>query len=93
MGGTEIGEDLGYGPARYVPADEVKEIYKELEQITEEELRKRFDPGKFKEFKIYPFGGYFKEDDLEYLVQHFKRLKDFYKRTVDKGEAMLKFFE
>src|SRR6266481_8348981 len=30
MGGTEVGEDLGYGPARYFEADEVANIAREL---------------------------------------------------------------
>src|SRR5271165_1779219 len=44
LGGTEFGPDLGYGPARYLTPDQVKEVAAGLDRITGETLRGRFNP-------------------------------------------------
>ena len=45
MGGTEVGEDLGYGPARYFDADKVADIARELSRPNlEAEMMARWDP-------------------------------------------------
>ena len=56
MGGTEIGEDLGYGPVRYLTPDQVKEVAAALSRIDRAELRERFDPAVFEAAGIYPRG-------------------------------------
>ena len=44
LSGTPIGADLGVGPARYLWADEVREISAALSSLTSEDLRRRYDP-------------------------------------------------
>ncbi|NLY10637.1 MAG: DUF1877 family protein [Firmicutes bacterium] len=44
-GGTEIGEDLDYGPARYLKPEEVIALAEELRNITQEDLSSQFSPG------------------------------------------------
>ena len=48
LGGTPIGADLGVGPARYLWADEVREISSALSSLTSEDLRRRYDPAGLK---------------------------------------------
>jgi hypothetical protein len=48
LGGTPIGADLGVGPARYLWADEVREISTALSSLTSEDLRPRYDPAGLK---------------------------------------------
>lgn len=43
MGGTELGEDLGYGPARGLTAAEVQAVSAALSAISGEQLWSRFD--------------------------------------------------
>jgi hypothetical protein len=42
LGGKEFGQDLGYGPARYLTPDQVKEVAAALDEITEATLRAQF---------------------------------------------------
>jgi hypothetical protein len=63
MGGTEIGEDLGYGPARYFEADKVPAFVGELTRAgLESEMQARFDSAQMTAAQIYPFG--WQPDDL-----------------------------
>ncbi|MDF1497123.1 MAG: YfbM family protein [Patescibacteria group bacterium] len=91
MGGVAIGDDIGYGPARYIEAQKVKEIYDAFKDITEEDLKNRFDPEKIKKAEIYPFASSCSNEDFDYLLGHFRSLKDFYKKTVEQGNAMLQY--
>ena len=91
IGGTDIGDDVGYGPARYIEAEEVKQIYDAFRDISEDELKGRFDPEKMKESKIYPFENSCTDEDLAYLLENFRSLKDFYRKTVEQGNAMLQY--
>ena len=55
MGGTEVGDDLGYGPARYFDADKVAAIARELSRPNlEAEMAARWDPDKMATLGIYP---------------------------------------
>ena len=77
MGGTEVGEDLGYGPARYFEADEVAAIARELSRPNlEAEMMARWNPAQMEQLGIYPAG--FKPDDQQWLMNAFRDLKKFY---------------
>ena len=86
MGGTEIGEDLGYGPARYFDANEVAAIARELSRPTlEAEMTARFDPAQMATLGIYP-GQFDAGDDRKWLMDEFRKLRQFY---VDASAANL----
>ena len=77
IGGTEVGEDLGYGPARYFEADKVRAIANELGRANlEAEMIARFDPVKMTTLGIYPGG--WKAGDVDWLMEEFRRLRQFY---------------
>ena len=77
MGGVEVGEDLGYGPARYFDANEVRAISQALNGATlEAEMTSRFDPAKMTTLGIYPGG--WKAGDDKWLMEEFRRLRKFY---------------
>lgn len=48
------GQDMGYGPAHYLTADQVGQLNKELDKITSEDLRKKYNGKKMNEAGIYP---------------------------------------
>jgi hypothetical protein len=89
--GQYIDEDqeLGYGPACYLTMDEVKEISKLIEEISEEELKARFNPKKMTELQVYP--DIWEDDDsaFEYLSEYFMELKSFYKKAAENGYAVI----
>jgi len=89
MGGKETGDDVGYGPARYLTSIEVKDISNVLTHFSEDEFKSRFNPDKIVKNKIYPFTSSCEAENLEYLLSYFKTLKKFYEDCANKGNAML----
>jgi Domain of unknown function (DUF1877) len=78
MGGTEVGDDLGYGPARYFDANKVAEIARELSRPNlEAEMLARFDPDKMASLGIYP-GQFIASEDRQWLMDSFRTLRQFY---------------
>jgi len=77
MGGVEVGEDLGYGPARYFDVDQVHAIAQELSRANlEAEMIARYDPAEMVRVGIYPNG--FDANDRDWLMNEFRRLRQFY---------------
>ena len=90
-GGIPVSEDLGYGPARAFSSSELSEITAALEPITLEVLKSRFNPAVFKEHEIYPDIWDESESECldEYVLKHFKRLKQFLQRANAEGKALI----
>jgi hypothetical protein len=77
LGGTEFGDDLGYGPARYFSVEQVAAIAPELSRPDlEAEMRARFDPARMLCLGIYPGG--WDRGPGGWLLEEFRRLRDFY---------------
>jgi hypothetical protein len=99
QGGEPIDEelDLGYGPALYVTADEVKHIKKYLSNLKHEELVRKFDVEVISQEEIYP---YFQDlrtataeeiqDEISYCLAYVDKLKEFYSQAADKNLAVIK---
>src|SRR6516225_10200228 len=87
FGGTEIGEDQGYGPARYFSPTQVAEIASALQaQGLERELRARFDGPAMTQLGIYPGG--WETDDGDWLIEAFHTLRDFYAAAKGRKSAL-----
>ena len=89
MGGAEIGPDLGYGPARYLTSDQVKQVSQALAPITQEEFSNRFDPQAMAAADLYAFDLEYAEDELEMAQDYFGELKKFYARSAQQNDAVL----
>ena len=92
LGGVEIGEDpegfSGYGAPRYFRAAQVRELAEELSRPeVEAEAAARFDSAKMSELQIYP--GWSGEQDKEWVMDSFRRLRDFYASAAAKGRAVV----
>jgi Domain of unknown function (DUF1877) len=93
LGGAELGDDpegfSGYGPARYFRAAQVRELSEELRRPeVESEAAARFDPEKMLQLQIYP-GWHAGEQDREWLMDAFQRLRDFYSSAAAQGRAIV----
>jgi len=89
-GGQEVGDDLGYGPARALTSGEVHKIDAALEPLTRGALVQRFDPARMTELEIYPFGWSDDPDgELEYLLDFYAELRAFLRRTAERRDALL----
>jgi len=67
----------------------VKQVYKELARLSEEDLRKKYDFLKMAEMGIYPYNWSKDERDLEYLLSFWLLLAAYYKEAAEKGRGML----
>jgi hypothetical protein len=93
LGGTELGdEDVGYGVARYLTPDEVREVSEALGAITPEELMQRSSPQEMQAADIYPNIWDRGEDELEYVREYYDMLVRFFRGAAEAGEAMLLYF-
>lgn len=90
MGGTGVGEDYGYGPARLLTAAQVREVAAALDAVRDDELRASFDPAAFARADIYPAIWDEPRDDLAAeVVGAVSRLRAYYRRAADAGHGML----
>lgn len=90
LGGTEIGGDVGYGPAKYLTPEEVKEVAKALAGLDEAALRAKFNPKAMADAKVYPEDLWEGEDDaFEYLLENFAMLSIFFQDASARGNAVL----
>jgi hypothetical protein len=93
LGGAEFGDDpdgfSGYGPARYFRAFQVKALSEELRRPeVESAVAARYDPARMSQLQIYP-GWSAEEDEKEWLVDAFGRLRDFYASAAQQGRAVV----
>ncbi len=89
LGGEEIGEDLGYGPLRFLSASKVILIHRELSSISVSALTSRFNIEKMNKEEIYPSDGNWTDEDRDYLVEHYAELVKFYQVAASNEEAIL----
>jgi hypothetical protein len=90
LGGTEIGEDVGYGPARYLRPEQVKAVAAALTGISPENFVARFNPSELVAAEIYPEIWTDEDDDgSEYVSSYYSDLREFYRAASERGDAML----
>ena len=88
LGGTEIGEDLGYGPARLLTPDQVRSIAEALGVVTADQLQSAFRPAAMAEAEIYPdIWERDGQDALDYLLHYFPALVRFYQSAAERGDG------
>ena len=93
LGGAEIGGDpegfSGYGPARYFRAAEVRRLSQELcRPEVQLETAARFDSAKMSQLQIYP-GWRPGDQDKEWVMDAFRRLRDFYAGAAANDRAIV----
>jgi hypothetical protein len=92
FGGSEIGEDRGYGPARYFAPAQVAEIAGALQSPgLEREPHARFDAAGMTQLGIYP--GSWETDDHDWLIKAFRTLCDFYAAASEAEQAVVTLIE
>lgn len=91
LGGTEFGEDYGYGPPRYLTPDQVKAVSSALEPLTPDVFSGMFDSDALTREKIYPKVFWASEEDggLEYVLDNYLNVREFYRTAAERGDAMI----
>lgn len=90
LGGQEIGEDVGYGPVRYLDSMQVKTIAAALSTVSPETFGAQFNPAAMDAAEIYPQGWESDgQDSLEYVLHYYDQLSSFYRMASERGDAVL----
>jgi hypothetical protein len=89
LGGTPIGADDGYGPARLLTPDQVAAVAAALEPLTPEALGHRVDLVAMEAADLYP--GIWDEENVyeEYLGPSYEVLRNLYLEAAAEGAAVL----
>jgi hypothetical protein len=83
-------QDLGYGPAHYITADQVKQLNNELDKITVDTLLKKYDGKKMNAAGVYP-EIWDDSESKDYVTEYFEQLKEFYQTAAKEGKAVISF--
>ncbi len=89
FGGTDYGDDVGYGPARILGLGEVRTVEDAISAIKSSSLKSRFDASVLNSADIYPTG--WEMDDAEYIIDAFENVKTFYKNAVVNNQCVIQF--
>lgn len=90
LGGTEVGPDIGYGPARYLEPGDVKSVANSLKTVSQKDLMSRFDLKAIEAAKIYSCRD---ESDLRLAQAYFAQLSSYYEESAARGDAMLLYID
>jgi hypothetical protein len=90
LGGIEIGQELVYGPARFLTPEQVAAVHAALTGLTPEALAQRFDPQNMEIQDIYP-DIWMRDGDeaLDYVLAFLPTLQTFYRDATARGDAAL----
>jgi hypothetical protein len=92
VGDEEVGEDTGNGPARVLSPEQVSKVSSAL--IDEEAFRRRFDPTSLAQANIYLHEMCVRDGDdaLDYIVDNYRGLVDFYRNAAARGDGAILWF-
>lgn len=90
LGGEEVGEDLGYGPARLLTPEQVAAAAAALESQDEAALARRFDASAMDAAGVYPQGWtQAGADALPWLLDTFRQVRAYFASARARGFGML----
>jgi len=90
LGGVEIGEDVGYGPARYLRPEQVQTIAGALSAVTPQNFATQFNPAAMDAAEVYPqIWASDGAEGLEYVLHYYTQLSSFYQAAAERGDAVL----
>ncbi|MCA9817980.1 MAG: YfbM family protein [Candidatus Obscuribacterales bacterium] len=95
-GGETIGDiDVGYGPARALRPDKLKDFNAALSEIDRAELRKKYDKKSLLSNEIYPsvWNQGSDDDNFDYLYSNFVTLKEFLREGAQKSYGAIVWLE
>ena len=88
--GTPVGEvDVGYGPARVLTSDQVRQIASALMPIEPEDVAKRVDLERFDAEAIYPGNWQRNGYSADYVVANYRDMRDLMARAAERGQGLI----
>lgn len=89
LGGEAVGEDVGYGPARFLNIEEVKNVNSYLSTINSNYIKEKYNPTELENNEIYPNS--WADEDYDYLVGYFEDLKKFYEKAASENKMVIQY--
>ncbi len=89
LGGEELGEDEGYGPARVFPAAVVARLADALDQLDLDAVGARYDGARMTELAVYPGGWEVDAGAQAWLLDALRDLRAFFRACADDGSAVV----
>ena len=89
LGGTEVGEDQGYGSPRMLTPEQVRAIADALP--TEDAFKAAFAPADMEAAQVYPEVIWTRDGDeaLDYLVENYRPMVEFYRAAAARGDGAI----
>ena len=88
LGGVEVGDDLGYGPARVHDPSAVTRIAHALTALSPNDVRERYNPAAMDAAQIYP-GSWHQPENLEWILEKVELLREFYRAVAARGNGVV----
>lgn len=89
LGGSEVGPDLGYGPARFMSPDDVSDAATVLKRIDREALLAHFDAAALMKGQVYPEAWEDSQEDRDYIGHHYEIARSLFIEAASGNSAML----
>jgi hypothetical protein len=88
--GTPVGDiDVGYGPARVLTSERVRELASALEPIAPDDVARRVDLKRFDDEAIYPGNWQRNGYDANYVASHYRDMRELITRTAERGQGLI----
>ena len=88
--GTPVGEvDVGYGPARVLNSQQVRQLAAALILIDPDEVARRVDLERFDHEAIYPGNWQTNGNDASFVVSNYRDLREFVMRAAQDGNGLI----
>lgn len=81
--------ESGYGQAHYLNPSNVAEVWDVLSNVSEEDLKNRFDPQTFDKASIYPHIWHEGDQAFDYLMHFYRELKTLYQKAAEESEYVM----
>lgn len=82
-------EDWGYGPPRYLTPEQVRVAAGALAEISGADLTAGVGPEDLAKAEVYPTIVWERGESLDYVSEHYERLRPFFRAAADDGDAVL----
>jgi hypothetical protein len=88
--GTPIGEvDVGFGPARVLTSEQVRQLAAALARIEPDEVARRIDLRRFDQELIYPGNWQRNGIGVDYVLTNYRDMRNLIGRLADRGEGLI----
>jgi len=88
--GTPVGEvDVGFGPARVLTSQQVRQLAAALAPLEPDEVARRIDLGKFDQEVIYPGNWQRNGIGVDYVLTNYRDMRDLISRLAERGEGLV----